>query len=173
MPTKQPETTLHRAISIAKERERVELEEAKAHRAQALKHYLGILLRADKPADEDATTLANVMLDLGITVDQLQADRNLIISARKWETRWDAREAAAQRYREATAAYKAMKDRHKAEEKEAARARFAAERDHSLAFSHAPNELYRLPRRRPELFDCSTHPPRLLRGSTPETKRKR
>lgn len=122
--------------------------------------YLAVLGRYNAPEPGDATTLAQVMVDLNITRDQVKADVEVIERAGELAARHAEREQRTRAVTEARRQRDELLARHKTELAEAERALRQVSR-RSQDASSAARDLNELSRRRPMLFDLSTDPPTL------------
>jgi len=141
-------------------REAEETDRATA-RHEAWCRYTALLIRSEDPKPGDADELAQLLADLDISASRAKDDATIVRRALNFLLLDEERATANRAYQEAARTYRAVRDRHEVEGRAAHRERAAAE-DYHRRCACAGGELLLLKRTRPELFDDSENPIRLL-----------
>jgi len=153
--------SLAEAARLVAERNEEQGRLEREHRQRTWTLYTALLLRSKNPQPRDAQTLLEMVCDLGITAEQLTADRETIEKAVKLHGDLNGRGGAVA---DAVAGRQAFAELGKQYERRALELRHAidaAEQRISRA-TDAPAGLEHLRRRRPELFEPGSEPAQLL-----------
>lgn len=160
-----PPPAARTVAELAARRAAEQAADAAADAAQQLtdawREYRRLLERSGPPTERDAADLLQVCADLGIDPSHFSDDQRLLDAARKHQQDHDAREEAKEAIKTARQEERELLERHKAEAEAMARKRSAAH-FRSEVCNRAAHELDLLRRRRPQFFDATAYPPRLL-----------
>ncbi len=119
--------------------------------------YLRILLRAETPADDDASRLADLILALQLSPEQVAEDQRTIKKALRLEALHEEREEASKKALDAGRSYHDwVIAKNREEERGGVEAESLANRSQQCAL--AAGELLALSRQRPELFAAGDAP---------------
>lgn len=166
-PKPKTETMLDRALDVIDSREKAEADDEERWRRDATRCYLAVLL-ADDTSGKTPMTLADLMQDLKLSAEQVEADRRLVARAQESEALILRQEEIHQEHLEAGQALKDLLKRHEIEERETRVRAHNAARSWGEVVVHAPSLLRELARKRPGFFDDSTDPPRLFNPTNAE-----
>ena len=138
------------AVALTKQREEKQKERSDADRSNAMGFYFAILRRSDNPHSDDASALADIMLDWELSPEKVVADRKVFVRIKSLEERAVGAVAAQERV---AAARDGLRKAIKAQE-DADRELIHANGGQQT-ISNALHELALLKRRQPEFFDVS------------------
>lgn len=157
-PSKRPDVIGQAARLVTEEKSRDAAGE-EAWRRQYVTSYLSLLSKP-APDDRDVSKLAEAMDALGIDESQAREDKQLVAAVRDQELLYSERESANAAIRGRREPLKAIQKRYE-EEMLKARRQISAAENHAAQCNRAADEIRRLSRKRPELFDVTSDPPKL------------
>ncbi|QDT54677.1 hypothetical protein Pan44_27120 [Caulifigura coniformis] len=144
-------STVDAAVRAAEQARQEERTAAEKDRANRHHQYLSILIRSKSPKPGDDKRLAELILSLGLTTDEVRRDSSRIADADKKIPFILNRDEADAAYTGSYDSIKAMEERHKAEMKEAKEAHARASYE-SRRVGWFEADIAKLYREAPELF---------------------
>ena len=125
------------------------------------KWLVGVLRRYDNPQDGDVAALQAYMRDCNVTIGAIKGAMELVAKADMFYERHQKENRAVKAEQKAREELKETEQRFKQEIAEKVTAWRSAQAESSQC-SYAAGELLVLARKRPDLFDKTANPPRLL-----------
>ena len=125
------------------------------------KWLVGVLRRYDNPQDGDVAALQAYMRDCNVTIGAIKGAMELVAKADMFYERHQKKHRAVKAEQEAREELKETEQRFKQEIAEKVTAWRSAQAESSQC-SYAAGELLVLARKRPDLFDKTADPPRLV-----------